>query len=119
MLNFCQPFRRLHHSLQAFVVEFVRGRAGSASAKNGSHGDDVVFFGYILMDYIVGETSKGALSAVEEDFDLIGSRMLLYAFEDVGGLIVSKHSAVSIQQLAFSNWHLAPKTVRIGNNCAG
>jgi hypothetical protein len=54
------------------------------------------------MDYVVGEASKGALAAGEKNFNLVGGRVLLDAFEDVGGLIYSKHSALSIQHSAFS-----------------
>jgi hypothetical protein len=52
------------------------------------------------MDYVVGEASEGALATREEDFDFIGGRVLLYAFEDVCGFVASKHSALSIQHFA-------------------
>src|SRR5579863_4803761 len=104
MLNFCQVLRGLHDSLETFIVKFVRCRAGGASAKHGSHGDDIVFFRYILMDYVIGEARKGALAAGEKNFDLVGGRVLLDAFEDVGGLVASKHSVSSNQHLAFSIW---------------
>jgi hypothetical protein len=45
------------------------------------------------MDDVVGEASECALSAREEDFDLVGGRVLLDAFENVGGLVISEHSS--------------------------
>jgi hypothetical protein len=52
------------------------------------------------MYYVVGEASECALATREEDFDFVGSRVLLYAFEDVCGFVASKHSALSIQHFA-------------------
>jgi len=95
MLNLGQCFRRLHDSAQAFVIELVRGSAGSAPAERGSNRDYAVLFSHVLMNGVIGEASERTFSAREEDFDLVGGRMLLDACEDVGGFFVSKHSEFS------------------------
>jgi hypothetical protein len=43
------------------------------------------------MNDVVGKASERALSAGEEDVDLVGGRVLLDALENVGSLIVGKH----------------------------
>jgi hypothetical protein len=82
--------------LETFVVKFVGRCPRSSPAENGSHRNNVVFFGNILMNDVVGEASEGTLPAEEENLDFLGSRMLLDAFEDAGGLVLIEH-------LVFSN----------------
>jgi hypothetical protein len=95
MLNSRQLFGRLNHSPQAFVVKFVRRRTRRASPKRRPHRDDVVFFGNILMNNVIGEARERTLSAGEENLDLLRSRMLLDAVENLDGLVLSKHSEFS------------------------
>jgi hypothetical protein len=46
------------------------------------------------MNNVIGETGKGALAAIEEDFHFIGGGILANAFEDIGGFVFSQHSAL-------------------------
>ena len=49
------------------------------------------------MNGIVRKARKSKVSAGDEHFDLIGRRESLNVIEDVGGLVLSQHSALSIQ----------------------
>jgi hypothetical protein len=95
--------------LETFVVKFVGRRPRGSPAENCSHRNNIIFFGNVLVNDVVGEASEGTLPAEEKNFDFLGSRMLLDAFEDASGLVLSKHSALSIQQPALRNWHCALK----------
>ena len=100
MLHLRQGFRSLYHALQTFIVKLVRGSASSPSAKHSSYRNAVIFFRDILMNRIIGEAGKRALSAVKKYFDFIGGRMPFYAIENVGSFGFIKHSAVSTQHSA-------------------
>ena len=88
MLNFRQALRRLHHALQALVVEFVGCCSRGATGKYGSHRDRIIFLGDVLMNDVVGKARESALPAIEENFHFVGGGMLPDSLEDVGGLVL-------------------------------
>ena len=92
--------RRLHHLAQTLVVKLVRRSTRRPAAKNRAHRDAVVLLRHILMDGVVGKSRERRTAPIEEALDLIRTRVLLYAGEDVSGLIVSQHKK---KLLAFSS----------------
>ena len=85
MLDFGQAFGRLHHSLQAFVVKLVCRGPSSTFPKHSPHRNHVIFFGNVLMDRIISETSERTFSAGEENFNFAGGRIFLDSLEDLAG----------------------------------
>ena len=97
MLHLARALRRCNHTTQTIVVKLVGGGASRASAKDGAHGDDMVFFGNILMNRVVREAGKRKIvrrrirtstSSADES--------LRMRSKDVGGLFASQHRMVRI-----------------------
>ncbi len=74
MLHPGQCFRGFHHAPQALVVKLISRGAGRASAESGAHRDDMIFFLDVLMDDVVGKTSKRKPSAGKENLDFVSTR---------------------------------------------
>ena len=73
---------------QTIVVKLVGEGASSASAKDGANGDDMIFFGDILMNDVIREAGKGKTSAGEKDFDFVGGREFPDALERCRRLVL-------------------------------
>src|SRR5437660_1796658 len=92
MLNLGQTFRCLHHALQAVIVKLVGSSASSASAKSRAHRDRVVVVRDVLMNDVIGKAGQRRFAAIDENFDLVGRRVLLDSIEDITGFISCQHS---------------------------
>ena len=78
--------------------KLVGGSAGGAAPKSRADGDGRVFFGNILMNGVVGETSEREAAAGDKDFDFVRGGELADAIEDVGRLVEVQHLAMSDEQ---------------------
>ena len=106
MLHARQIFSRPHNLPQTFFVKSVGRSPRRFRAKRCSNRDDVIFFGDILVNCIVGEASERGSLAGEKNFDLVRGGKLLDAVENISGLLLGQHSS-------FSSQHSDCKTLRI------
>ena len=95
MLYFREVFRRLHDLAKAFIVKFVRNRPRRFCTERSTDRNDVVLLRHILVDGVVRKTGQRETSACEEHLDLIRRRELADTIENLSGLVVSQHSAIS------------------------
>ena len=61
----------------------------------------MIFFRHVLMDGVIGKPRERERAAGKQDFDLICTRQLLDAVEDVAGLFLCQHLALSHETFGF------------------
>src|SRR5579859_7151475 len=87
---------RLDRATKTVVVNSIRGGACGLTVHGHTYGDHVSLFGHVLMDRVIGETSKRAASSGDDGLDFIARRELLNARENVVNTFRRKHRRESV-----------------------
>src|SRR5207302_3114930 len=82
---------RLHCSLQALLIQTIRGGSCGLPLEGNANRDHIPLFGNVLMNRVVGKARKCAASTRDDRLDIVGGRKFLNERKDIVSLVGREH----------------------------